>query len=133
VPPNGRASYLDTSALVKLVVAEPESAALRRRLRRWPVRASCGLARVEVVRAVRPHGPEAIDRARQVLAALELLALDDELLDTAAMLDLPIRSLDAIHLAAALRLGGALGELVTYDARMAEAARTVGLVTSRPS
>jgi predicted nucleic acid-binding protein len=91
------------------------------------------LARVEVIRAVRPHGPKAIDRARRVLAALDLLALDDELLDTAAMLDPPIRSLDAIHLAAALRLGGALGDLVTYDTRMAEAARTVGLVTSRPS
>lgn len=53
-------------------------------------------------------------------------------LDSSALVKLWWRSVDAIHLAAALRLGGALGELVTYDARMAEAARTVGLMTSRP-
>lgn len=134
MPRSGRACYLDSSALVKLVVAEPESPALRRHLRRWRARASCGLARVEVVRAVRPHGPGAIDRARRLLGALDLLALDEELLDTAAMLDpLGVRSLDAIHLAAALRLGGALGELVTYDLRMAEAATTVGVPTSQPT
>lgn len=133
MPRSGSASYLDSSALVKLVVAEPESTALRRHLKRWPVRASCGLARVEVVRAVRPQGPEVIDRARRLLGAVDLLALDEELLDAAAVLDPPIRSLDAIHLAAALRLGGALGEFVTYDARLAEAARKVGVATSRPS
>src|SRR5262249_40095112 len=56
--------YLDSSALVKLVVAERESTALRRSLRTEPRRASCALARVEVVRAVRPHGGAAITRAR---------------------------------------------------------------------
>jgi hypothetical protein len=44
----GAAAYLDASALVKLVIAEDESAALRRFLRSYPVRVSCGLARVEV-------------------------------------------------------------------------------------
>jgi predicted nucleic acid-binding protein len=127
-------AYLDSSALVKLVVAEPESAALRRHLRARPVRASCGLARVEVIRAVRQHGREAIERARRVLSRTRLLRIDDSLLYAAADLapDVP-RSLDAIHLAAALAFGDELRELVTYDARMTLAAATLGVKTAAPS
>ena len=125
--------YLDSSALVKLVVAEAESAALRRYLRTEPRRASCALARVEVTRAVRPHGAPATRRARLLLRRLDLVQLDDELLDAASMLNAGVlRSLDAIHLAAALTLGADLTAVVTYDDRMAAAAGRVGLVTSAP-
>ena len=125
--------YLDSSALVKLVVAEPESSALRRYLRRHPVRASCALARVEVVRAVRPHGAPAMTRARQLLRRLDLIQLDDELLDAAATLDgVVLRSLDAIHLAAAHTLGDELTAVVTYDDRMTTAAGLAGLVVDAP-
>ncbi|MFI5403321.1 MAG: type II toxin-antitoxin system VapC family toxin [Planctomycetota bacterium] len=127
-------AYLDSSALVKLVVAEAESSALRRHLRACPVRASCGLARVEVVRAVRHHGREAIQRARLVLSRTRLLRIDDDLLDAAAALSADVlRSLDAIHLAAALTFGDELRELVTYDARMRLAAATVGVKTAAPA
>jgi predicted nucleic acid-binding protein len=126
--------YLDSSALVKLVVAEPESAGLRRNLRGRPVRVSCALARVEVPRAVRAHGRAALQRAQQVLARIRLIRVDDTLLDAAASLDPGVlRSLDAIHLAAAQALGDSLRELVTYDARMAEAAALVGLPAASPS
>ena len=125
--------YLDSSALVKLVVAEPESPALRRHLRRHPVRASCALARVEVVRAVRPHGAPATTRARQLLRRLDLIQLDDELLDAAATIDDGVlRSLDAIHLAAARALGDELTAVVTYDDRMTTAAGRAGLVVEAP-
>ena len=125
--------YLDSSALVKLVVAEPESPALRRYLRRHPVRASCALARVEVVRAVRPHGAPAMTRARQLLRRLDLIQLDDELLDAAATLDgVVLRSLDAIHLAAARTLEDELTAVVTYDDRMTTAAGLAGLVVDAP-
>jgi predicted nucleic acid-binding protein len=125
--------YLDSSALVKLVVVEAESTALRRFLRREPMRASCALARVEVVRAVRPHGAAAMSRARQLLRRLDLIQLDDELLDTAAFLDGGLlRSLDAIHLAAALTLGEELTAVVTYDDRMTTAAGLFGLVVDAP-
>jgi len=80
-----RVVYLDSSALVKLVVRESESAALRRELRGEPERASCALARVEVVRAVRPHGAAAVVRARRLLRRLDLVQLDEELLDAAAV------------------------------------------------
>ena len=125
--------YLDSSALVKLVVAEPESPALHRYLRRHPVRVSCALARVEVVRAVRPHGAQAMTKARQLLRRLDLIQLDDELLDTAATLDsVVLRSLDAIHLAAARTLGDELTAVVTYDDRMTTAAGLAGLAVDAP-
>ena len=125
--------YLDSSALMKLVVAEAESTALRRYLRKEPHRASCALARVEVVRAVRPHGPAALTRARRLLRRLDLIQLDDELLDSAAALDGGVlRSLDAIHLAAAQALTDELGAIVTYDDRMTTAAGLLGLTVDAP-
>lgn len=125
--------YLDSSALVKLVVVERESAALRTYLRAEPRRASCALARVEVVRAVRPHGGAATTRARRLLRRLDLVQLDDELLDSAAALDGGVlRSLDAIHLAAAQTLGDEITAVVTYDERMTTAARMLGLAVAAP-
>jgi predicted nucleic acid-binding protein len=128
------ASYLDSSALVKLVVAEPESAPLAKHLRARPQRVTCALARVEVVRAVRGHGAAATGRARRLLERLVLVRIDDALLDAAAELrGPPLRSLDALHIAAAQELGDELGELVTYDRRMAEAATALGLRVSAPA
>jgi predicted nucleic acid-binding protein len=128
------AVYLDSSALVKLVVREPESRALAASLRRPAERASCALARVEVVRAVRPHGPSAVARARRLLERISLIHLDDVLLDAAAGLqDDTLRSLDAIHLAAAQALGDGLTELITYDRRMATAAAGLSLPTTAPA
>jgi uncharacterized protein len=127
------AIYLDSSAIVKLVVGEPESAVLRRYLRRRPRRVSCALARVEVVRAVRPQGSAAVGRAQQLLARLSLLRLDDALLDAVSQLGgSGLRSLDAIHLAAAQALGGELESVVTYDARMTVAAGELGLHVAHP-
>ena len=122
-----------SSALVKLVVRERETDALRRYLRMVPERVSCALARVEVVRAVRPQGRSAVTRARLLLERVSLLALDDSLLDSAAQLDgEALRSLDAIHLAAAQSLGSELSAVVTYDVRMAGAARRLGLRVAGP-
>ena len=125
--------YLDSSALVKLVITEPESLGLRRYLRRHPRRASCALARVEVLRAVRPQGPAALTRARRLLQRLHLVQIDDELLEAAAVLDPGVlRSLDAIHLAAAQVFGDDLTAVVTYDRRMATAADLLDLKVDGP-
>ena len=125
--------YLDSSALVKLVIAEPESAALRRYLRADPDRASCALARVEVLRAVRPHGGPAVTRARRLLRRLHLVQIDDELLDAAAALDPGVlRSLDAVHLASAQLFGDDLTAIVTYDKRMAAAAEVIDIAVTAP-
>jgi predicted nucleic acid-binding protein len=126
-------AYLDSSALVKLVVREAESSALRAFVRRRPGRASCALARVEVVRAVRNHGPAATGRARQVVERIELVRIDDPLLDAAALLPGErLRGLDAIHLAAAQRLGRDLSVLVSYDKRLLAAARELGMPVASP-
>ena len=123
--------YLDSSALVKLVVVEPESSALRRYLADEPERASCALARVEVIRAVRGHGPSTVSRAQRLLQRLNLVEVDDELLEAAAALDPRIlRSLDAIHVAAAQLLGEELTAVVTYDRGMAEAAALLDLTVA---
>lgn len=128
------AVYLDSSALVKLVVREAESDALAEHLRGRRERVSSALARVEVIRAVSTHGSAATARAAQLLQRIGLLQLDDAVLDRAAVLGgSTLRSLDAIHLAAAQTLGQALGEVVTYDQRMADAAREVGLVVVAPA
>lgn len=129
----GRVIYLDSSAIVKLVVSEAESEALRRYLRRRAIRVSSALARVEVVRAVRLKGDDARVRARNVLDRIQLLAIDETLLDAAADLDHGVlRSLDAIHLASAQAFGVSLEALVTYDSRMIQAAEVVGLPWSAP-
>ena len=128
------AVYLDSSALVKLVVAERESDALAAHLRERPNRVSCALARVEVIRAVHTHGQPAINRAGLLLQRISLLRLDDALLDEASALNAGnLRSLDAIHLAGARALGAGLAELITYDRRMADAAESVGLAVSAPA
>ncbi len=127
-------AYLDTSAVVKLLVRERESPALRRALRRWPRQASSGLLRVELLRVVRRAGlPRLAAAARQQLAAIHLVRLDDSLLDRAAELEpASLRSLDAIHLATALALGPDLATVVTYDERMIAGAAAIGLPTSSP-
>jgi predicted nucleic acid-binding protein len=127
-----RVPYLDASALVKLVVAELETPALRGFVGEREFVASSALSRVEVVRAVQAHGPTAVRTARAILDEIDLAELDAELLDTAAELEGPIRSLDAIHVAAALELGDELEALVTYDARMATTARQLGLPVLTP-
>jgi len=126
-------AYLDSSAIVKLVVIDEHAPALRDWLTIRPDRVSCALARTEVVRAVRGLGPTFVMTAQSALRHLALISLDDELLYSAARLHPPdLRSLDAIHLASALSLGDDLEAIVTYDRRMIEGATALGLVTVSP-
>jgi predicted nucleic acid-binding protein len=128
-----RATYLDSSAIVKLVVAEPESRALRAHLRRRKPLLSSALARTEVVRALLPAGAIAMARGREVLRRLDLIRINDRVLDMAGTLEpAQVRSLDAIHLATAQLLGEDLSQIITYDDRMADAARSLGLKTTSP-
>jgi predicted nucleic acid-binding protein len=128
------ATYVDSSALVKLVVEEPESAALRRHLRRRSPLVASALVRTEVVRAVLPHGEGAVGRAQVVLSLLDLIRVNDQILRAAGTLLPPeVRSLDAIHLATVVHLGRDVASVVTYDERMAGAARVLGLRTAAPT
>jgi hypothetical protein len=129
------AHYLDTSALVKLVVAEPETPALRTWLAAEDrVLVAGDLVRTELIRAVRRWAPDRAVQARVVLDAVTLIHIDSAIFDEAARLDPPsLRSLDAVHLAAALSLGDELDGLVTYDARLAEGAQLNGIQAIAPA
>ena len=127
--------YIDTSALVKLVVVEAESAALRSYFEDFAhdTLFAAALARTELVRSVARLGSiEIIDTARLVLTKLDLVTLNLALLDAAATIaPLELRALDAIHLAAA-RTAPDLRALVTYDNRLAQAAAAAGIAVVSP-
>ena len=128
--------YLDSSALLKLVVLEPESAVLREFLRTYASRIASTLAEVEVPRALRRAGYGAAEgrRAREVVARIALVDVDRRILRGAAALGPPsLRSLDAIHLATALSLGEDLAGIVTYDRRLAHAALGADLEVWAPA
>jgi uncharacterized protein len=127
------ATYLDSSAIVKLAVREPESDALRRYLRRRRSLITSALARTEVLRALLPGGERAVAGGRRVLSRIDLVRVNDQVLGRAGtVLPMELRSLDAIHLTTAERIGRDLGEIVTYDERMAAAARHMGYKVSSP-
>jgi predicted nucleic acid-binding protein len=127
--------YLDSSALVKLVVREPESQALIEFLRDRPDRVSSALVLAEVPRALRRArlGTAVRRRAREILARVALVDIDRRALTFAAAIDPPtVRTLDAIHLATALVLREDLRALVTYDRRLAASAERADLQVQRP-
>lgn len=125
--------YVDSSALVKLVVAESESRALQGYLRRNGPHVTCVLARTEVVRAVRGIGPAAVVRAGKVLARVQMIRIDEELTDAAARLQPDsLRSLDAIHMAAAECVRDDITAVVTYDRRMQAGAEELGFTVAAP-
>lgn len=129
------AAYLDTSALVKLVVVEEETAALIA----WIDAAdqemvSSDLARTELLRAVRRAAPDRVVRARDVLEGVMLLEITTQIYEEAARVDPPLlRTLDALHLAVALDLGDDLETIVTYDDQLADAAAANGVRVTAPS
>lgn len=128
--------YLDSSALLKLVRAEEHTAGLRTWLRDRPdaLLISSALTRVEVLRACRRIDERLLDTGRAVIAALHLVPLDEAVLGAAA--DLPgsdLRSLDALHLASAVRIGPDLEAFVAYDERLLGAAAEARLPVIRPT
>lgn len=125
--------YLDTSALIKLVRAEPESSALRADLSPASELVSSALLGLEARRAAARYGEPASTRAEAALAAVTLVPIDTPVLDRAARLTpVQMRSLDALHLATALSLGDDLGRLYCYDERLAAAATAAGVDVRAP-
>jgi predicted nucleic acid-binding protein len=124
--------YLDTSALAKLVRPERETPNLRRWLRnkRWIV---SDLHRTELRRAAARAGGRAPARADRLLAESDVVSITAEVFDHAGGMAPPeLRSLDALHLAAAMSLGPDLAGIVAYDDRLASAASHAGLKVASP-
>jgi predicted nucleic acid-binding protein len=138
--------YLDSSAIVKLVLEEAESPALQAWLGDRPFGVTCGLGPLEVRRSVRVLVERALSRATSrvanvnevttraeiVLSGIVVLDIDEAILSRAARVDPSnLRALDAIHLASALSLEG-LEAFVSYDRELLEAARAAGLNVAAP-
>jgi uncharacterized protein len=128
--------YLDSAAVVKLVHAEPESAALRRWLDeraeiQW---ISSVLTEIESFRALARYAPEAASRLSNVLDQIDLIDLDQGIRMLAqAVTPTTVRSLDAIHLGTAMRFRSSLTSFVTYDKRLLDAAQAAGLPINLPT
>jgi predicted nucleic acid-binding protein len=130
----GRLVYLDTSAFNKLVVQEAESAALHRHLLDAPIRTSAMLLQTEALRAAARLSPAHLAAARRQLRGIALIQMDRPLYSFAGSLTPPtLRSLDALHVAAALTLGHDLAEFVAYDVRLVQAAKAHGLPVVSPT
>lgn len=126
--------YVDTSAAAKLVLREGGSSAMRRWARTHDMQlCSSDIVRIELQRAVRSHVPELRPRVRSILDALLLTAVSTEMCVRAARVEpSSLRSLDDLYLVAAMDLGGDLEGIVTYDERLAEAARANGIPVISP-
>ena len=119
---------------MKLVVEERESNALRDLFGREPAQVACAIVEVEVVRAVRRALPELVSVAQRVVAHVTVIEPTERIRARAALLDpATLRSLDALHLATALEVGDDLTCVVTYDSRMAAAAKALDLAVLAPA
>lgn len=128
--------YVETSALVKLILEEAETPAMRRFL--TPLAptdlVTSALTRTEMLRAARRRGPCEEGKAREVLSGLSEITITRELLDTAGTLDPPVlRTLDAIHLVTAMEIEDELTAVVAYDVRLLDGAGRAGLPVYTPT
>ena len=127
-------TYVDSSALLKLAVREPETAALEAHLAAADGLVASRLAVLECRRAARRASHRRLlQTVDQVLDAVYLLEITPAIINEAARVDPPfLRSLDAIHLATALSIDDEALEVITYDERFADAARANGLSVVQP-
>lgn len=127
--------YIDTSAMVKLVAAEPESAVLINWLNAHldePL-ATSTIGHIELVRAAARTGPAATAAARNLASTIDTLVLTDAIASAAATISpTELRTLDAIHLATAHNHRQNLSAVCAYDRRLLEAAESQGLPIVSP-
>jgi predicted nucleic acid-binding protein len=127
-------AYVDSSALVKLLVTEPETSALEADLAGRSGVIASALAALECRRAIRRvPATRALTTVDETLAAVVLVDISRSILEAAAALDpARLRSLDAIHVATALAAEDPDLDVITYDDRLAEAATANGLRVVQP-
>jgi predicted nucleic acid-binding protein len=132
--------YVDTSALLKLLVREAESAVIEQELVLWPNLATSIVTEVELPRAVaraREDRPDAVIDGSLILqgvvASAAIIELNEEIVAAARSVGpVHVGALDAIHIASALSLDKDLAGVATYDGRMADALTRVGVNVIAP-
>ena len=124
--------YIDSSAIIKLIKPEKESAALIKKLPNGLI-ASC-ISRVEVTRTIIRHEPDLLDATYDVLADIQMVPVEDAIITIAENLPqfIDLRSLDSLHIASALSIKNVLKGVITYDKEMVKAAESVGFKTLSP-
>lgn len=127
--------YLDTSAALKLVMPEAETAGLELWIaeRAGVPRVSSRLLRVEMLRSVARAAPQRMTRANVVLSSVALVSVDDVAATAEVIGEPALRSLDAIHLATAHELRTELTAFLCYDKRLGDSARALGLPVESPA
>jgi predicted nucleic acid-binding protein len=126
--------YVDTSALGRLLLAEPEADAIRGVLAQQEAWWSSELLVVELRRLASREGLQS--EAEEYLDAFRLVAIGSDALQRASRLEpMVVRSLDAIHLEAAVRLreGGEINGVVTYDQQLSAGCAHHGLAVHAPA
>jgi len=125
--------YVDSSALVKLVLPEAESSSMIEFTAKFDTLVTSTIGAIEFRRAVKRHYAQQLWAVERVLAEMTILELSHEVRRTAELLEPTIlRTLDAIHLASALVIREELEAFVAYDERLLEAARLAGIPTASP-
>ena len=128
-----RAVYVDASALAKLLVDEREGDDLRAFLAPIARQATSIVGRIEVERTVARRAPARLAHVAGLLDDLVIVGLEPEIAAAAATIEpATLRTLDAVHLASAAALGADLVAFVTYDRRLVEAARALGMPVVSP-
>jgi len=126
--------YADTSALAKLILDEPEAHSVARFLDDVDVLITSRLTQIEIVRAASRHPHPTEDSLARMMERLVFRELTSDIAAAAAGLQPPeLRSLDAIHLATAIEFSSELDAFLTYDKRLAAAARQHGLTVAAPT
>jgi uncharacterized protein len=128
------ALYVDTSALGRVLLGEPDRAAILRELTRFDQKVSSRLLGVELRRLALPSAQ--LDATEQLLAGIALIPIADPILRAAETIrPAMVATLDAIHLATAVALAeaGTLDAVMTYDAQLAQGAQHHGITVIAPS
>jgi predicted nucleic acid-binding protein len=125
--------YLDTSAIGRVLLGEPDATAVLEAIGAYETRAASRLLRVELLRLALRH--DVVTAAEQLLAGVALVPVDQDTLTAAESIDPPdVATHDAIHLVTALRLAhaGHVSAVMTYDNRLTAGAAHHGLAVVSP-
>jgi hypothetical protein len=123
---------MDSSAIIKLIKLEKESAALIRKLP--PSLITSRISRVEVARTIAKHEPDLLDAAYDILADIQMIPVEDSIITIAENLPqhIDLRSLESLHIASAMAIRNALKGIISYDKEMVRAGISLGFKTMSP-
>ena len=124
--------FIDSSAIIKLIKPEKESAALIKKLPNGLI--ASRISRVEVTRTIIRNEPDLLDATYDVLADIQMVPVEDAIITIAENLPqfIDLRSLDSLHIASALSIKNVLKGIITYDKEMVKAAVALGFKTLSP-